>query len=76
MRSGGPTPNRDTYLYESVSPEGLFGNSLEATQAKFEQKKESVSSIVLVLNVKSKQPMGAHKCPPTKHDLLRGQLHL
>ncbi len=62
MHSGGTTLGRDkvTYLDESLSPEGLFGQSLEATPAKPEQTKEHQTShsITPRKELKSKQPAG------------------
>lgn len=71
MHSGGTTLGRDkvTYLDESLSPEGLFGQSLEATHAKPEQTKEhqTLHSITPRKELKSKQPVGAQTpvTPPT-----------
>lgn len=59
VHSGGTALNRDTvgYFDESVCPECVSGNSLEVTQAKFEQRKKkhwSLDSILLRQN---------HGCP-------------
>lgn len=78
MHSGGTTLKRDkvTYWDESVSPESLFGQSLEATQAKFEWRKEHPALHIIIprRNVKSKQLMGAHKCHPTNNSLEVGSI--
>ncbi len=62
-----PDQDRAVYLDEPVSAEGLFGQSLDAMQAKFELRKkqtEALSSIIPRRDAKPKQPASLHKPAP------------
>ena len=59
--------DRAVYLDEPVSADGLFGQSLDAIQAKFELRKiktEALSSIIPRRDAKPKQPATLHKPAP------------
>lgn len=62
-----PDRDRAVYLDEPVSADGLFGQSLDAIQAKFELRKkqtEALSSIIPRRDAKPKQPATMHKPAP------------
>ena len=62
-----PDRDRAVYLDEPVSAEGLFGQSLNAIQTKFELRKkqtEALSSIIPRRDVKPKQPASLRRPAP------------
>ena len=65
--SDSPDRDRAVYLDEPVSANGLFGQSLDTIQAKFDLRKEqteALSSIIPIRDAKPKQLANLHKPSP------------
>ncbi len=59
-----PERDRAVYLDEPVSAEGLFGDSLDAIQAKFEMRKKQTEALRIIPRRDTKPRLASSVCKP------------